>query len=335
MIFEYFKDISFGQPWCFALLALLPALIFWYVKQHNQQASAIAVSSVAAPGLGSWKTSLRHLPFVLRLLALASIIVAMAKPQSIWNEQVASGEGIDIMLCIDVSGSMKAQDLQPNRLEAAKAVAIDFVKKRLTDRIGVVVFGGESFTQCPLTTNYGVLEQAITAIRSGLLEEGTAIGSGLGTSVERLRASQSKTKVVILITDGVDNGGRIIDPNTAKEIAKAFGVRVYTIGVGTDGVASTPTRTAMGDTVMDVQQVAIDERLLTQIATETGGKYFRAKDNEGLKKVYAEIDGFEKSPVAITTSTRYVEKYAPFAIAALALLLLELLLRHLVFKKFP
>lgn len=335
MIFDYFKDIGFDQPWFFALLVLLPALIVWYIAKHNQQASAISISSVSAPGLGSWKTSMRHLPFVLRLLALASIIVALARPQSTWNEQVANGEGIDIMLCIDVSGSMKAQDLQPNRLEAAKAVAIDFVKKRLTDRIGVVIFSGESFTQCPLTTNYGVLEQSIASIRSGLLEDGTAIGSGLGTSVERLRTSKSKTKVVILITDGVDNGGRILDPNTAKEIAKAFGVRVYAIGVGTDGVATTPTRTALGDTIMDVQRVAIDERLLTQIATETGGKYFRAKDNEGLKKVYAEIDGFEKSTVEITTTTKYVEKFMPFALAALALLLLELLLRHLLFKKFP
>lgn len=335
MIFEYLKDISFGQPWFFALLVLLPVLIIGYVTKHHKQASAIAISSVSAPGLGSWKASMRHLPFVLRLLALASIIVALARPQSTWSEQTANGEGIDIILCIDVSGSMKAQDLQPNRLEAAKAVAIDFVKKRLTDRIGVVVFSGESFTQCPLTTNYGVLEQSIASIRSGLLEDGTAIGSGLGTSVERLRTSKSKTKVVILITDGVDNGGRILDPNTAKEIAKAFGVRVYAIGVGTDGVANTPTRTAMGDTVMDVQRVAIDERLLTQIATETGGKYFRAKDNEGLKKVYAEIDGFEKSTVEITKTTKYVEKFAPFVLAALVLLLLELLLRHLLFKKFP
>jgi Ca-activated chloride channel homolog len=335
MIFEYFKNISFGQPWFFALSVLLPLLVVWYMAKHNKQASAIAISTVEAPGLGSWKASLRHLPFVLRLLALAAIIVALARPQTTWNEQVASGEGIDIVLCLDVSGSMKAQDLKPNRLEAAKAVAIDFVKKRVTDRIGVVIFSGESFTQCPLTTNYAVLEQAIAAIRSGLLEEGTAIGSGLGTSVERLRASQSKTKVVVLITDGVDNGGRIIDPNTAKEIAKAFGVRVYAIGVGTDGSAATPTRTALGDTIMDIQPVAIDERLLTQIAVETGGKYFRAKDNEGLKNVYAEIDGFEKTAVDITTTTKYLEKFAPFALAALALLLLELLLRHLVFKKFP
>lgn len=335
MITAYFNDISFGQPWCFALSALLPILVVWYVYKANKQIGVIPVSSVSAASLGSWKTSLRHLPFVLRLLALACIIVALARPQNTLQEQVAEGEGIDIVLCMDVSGSMKAQDLQPNRLEAAKAVAIEFVKKRLADRVGLVIFSGESFTQCPLTTNYAVLEQAIMATRNGLLEDGTAIGSGLGTSVERLRSSKAKSKVVILMTDGVDNGGRIIDPNTAKEIAKAFGVRVYTIGVGTDGYAGTPTRTAFGDTIMEMQKVAIDERLLTQIATETGGKYFRAKDNESLKNIYTEIDGLEKSPVQITSTTKYIEKFMPFAIAAMVLLLLELLLRYLVFRKFP
>lgn len=266
---------------------------------------------------------------------MACIIAALARPQYQLEEQVAEGEGIDIMLCIDVSGSMKATDLQPNRLEAAKAVAIDFVRKRMTDQIGVVIFSGESFTQCPLTTNYAVLEQAIAAIRNGLLEEGTAIGSGLGTSVDRLRNSKAQSKVVVLITDGVDNGGLIIDPETAKEIAKAFGVRVYTIGVGTEGYAGTPTRTLLGDTIMDMQKVAIDEKLLTRIAQETGGRYFRAKDNEGLKKIYSEIDGLEKTAVQVVRTTRAVEKFAPFAIAAMVLLLLEILLRYAVFRKFP
>jgi Ca-activated chloride channel homolog len=334
MIAQYFENIGFGQPWLLLLLGLLPLLV-WYRYRRKGQASAIPVSSVAAGGLGNWKTALRHLPFVLRLLALACIMVALARPQQRVNEQMAEGEGIDIVLCIDVSGSMKAQDLQPNRLEAAKAVAIDFVKKRLTDRVGVVIFSGESFTQCPLTTNYAVVEQAITAIRNGLLVDGTAIGSGLGTSVERLRSSKAKTKVVILITDGVDNGGRILDPDTANEIAKAFGVRVYTIGVGTEGMAATPTRTMMGDTIVDMQPVAIDEKLLTKIARETGGKYFRARDNEGLKSIYDEINGLEKSTVEITNTTRFVEKFKPLAIAAMALLLLELLLRYLVFRKFP
>ncbi len=334
MIFNYFKDISFGQPLLFLLLLLLPALIVWYVLKNNRQSSAVAISDASAPGLGNWRTALRHLPFALRLLALASIITALARPQTKTEEQNAEGEGVDIMLCIDVSGSMKAQDLLPNRLEAAKNVAIEFVRKRLTDRIGVVIFSGESFTQCPLTTNYSVLEQAIGSIRNGLLEDGTAIGSGLGTSVDRLRTSKAKTRIVILLTDGVNNGG-LIDPNTAKEIAKAFKIRVYTIGVGTDGYARTPTRTPMGDTVMQQQKVAIDEKLLTQIATETGAKYFRAKDNDGLRNIYNEIDGLEKSKMIITPFTRYTEEFLPFVIAALALLLLEMLLKFTVFKKFP
>jgi Ca-activated chloride channel homolog len=334
VILDYLKHISFGQPLFFLLLLLLPLLAVWYLLKMNSSLSAVKISDASAPGLGNWKTLMRHLPFVCRLLALASIIVVLARPQTKTEGQDAAGEGIDIMLCIDVSGSMKAQDLAPNRLEAAKNVAIDFVKKRLTDRIGVVIFSGESFTQCPLTTNYSVLQQAIEGIHNGLLEDGTAIGSGLGTSVDRLRASKAKTRVVILLTDGVNNGG-LIDPNTAKEIAKAFSIRVYTIGIGTDGYARTPTRTVLGDTIMDMQKVAIDEKLLTQIAVETGARYFRAKDNEGLKNIYNEIDGLEKSKVIITPYTRYTEEFLPFAIAALAFILLELLLKFTIFKKFP
>ena len=240
---------------------------------------------------------------------------------------------MDIILCIDVSGSMTAQDLTPNRLEAAKKVAIDFVNKRITDRIGVVIFSGESFTQCPLTTDHGVLISAIENIRNGLLEDGTAIGSGLGTSVDRLRTSKSKSKVVILLTDGENNGG-LIDPETAKEIAKAFQVKVYTIGVGTDGYAPQPVNTPMG-VVMQNGKVSIDEKLLKSIALQTGGKYFRAKDNEGLTGIYDEINNLEKSKVEITSRTRYTEKFFPFVIAALLLLFLELFLKFTAFKKFP
>ena len=243
------------------------------------------------------------------------------------------GEGVDIVLCIDVSGSMTAQDLTPNRLEAEKKVAINFVNKRQTDRIAVVIFSGESFTQCPLTTDHAVLISAIENIRNGLLEDGTAIGSGLGTSVDRLRESKSKSKVVILLTDGENNGG-LIDPETAKEIAKAFKVKVYTIGVGTDGYAPMPVNTAMG-IVMQQGKVSIDEKLLKEIATETGGKYFRAKDNEGLNGIYAEINQLEKSKVEITSRTKYTEKFFPFVVAALALLFLEMFLKFTVFKKFP
>ncbi len=333
MLFDYFKNITFGQPWFFVLLVLVPVLIIWYAAKNNEQQGAILISDTSAKGLTSWKTTFRHLPFVLRLLAIVFIITALARPQTIYEEQNAEGEGVDIVLCIDVSGSMTAQDLTPNRLEAAKKVAIDFVNKRVTDRIAVVIFSGESFTQCPLTTDHGVLVSAIENIRNGLLEDGTAIGSGLGTSVDRLRTSKSKSKVVILLTDGENNGG-LIDPETAKEIAKAFQVKVYTIGVGTDGYAQQPVNTPMG-IVMQNAKVSIDEKLLKAIASETGGKYFRAKDNEGLVGIYDEINNLEKSKVEISTRTRFTEKFFPFIMAALAFLFLELLLKFTIFRKFP
>lgn len=333
MLFDYFKNITFGQPWFLLLLIVIPVLIWWYVTKNSRRQGSIVISDVSAKGLTSWKTGLRHLPFVLRLLAIIFIVAAIARPQTMFEEQNAEGEGVDIVLCIDVSGSMTAQDLTPNRLEAAKNVAIDFVNKRLTDRIAVVIFSGESFTQCPLTTDHAVLISAIENIRNGLLEDGTAIGSGLGTSVDRLRTSKSKSKVVILLTDGENNGG-LIDPETAKEIAKSFQVKVYTIGVGTDGYAPQPVNTPMG-VVMQQGKVSIDEKLLKQIAGETGGKYFRAKDNASLAGIYDEINSLEKSKVEISTRTRYTEKFFPFVIAALALLVLEILLKFTVFRKFP
>jgi Ca-activated chloride channel family protein len=228
---------------------------------------------------------------------------------------------------------MTAQDLLPNRLEAAKAVAADFVSRRSTDRIGIVIFAGESFTQCPITTDHSVLLTAIENIHNGLLEDGTAIGSGLGTSVDRIRNSKSKSKVVILLTDGENNGG-LIDPKTAKEIAKAFGIKVYTIGVGTDGYAPQPFNTPLGVQMQNVK-VTIDEKLMREIATETGGKYFRAMDNEGLKSIYNEIDRLEKSKVEVSTLTRSTEKFFPFVMAALALIILEIVFRFTIFRKFP
>jgi len=333
LLFDYFKNITFGQPWYLLLLMVVPAGIWWYAAKNSKRQGSMIISDASAPGLTSWKTWFRHLPFVLRLLAVIFIIAAIARPQTMYEEQYVEGEGVDIVLCIDVSGSMTAQDLQPNRLEAAKQVAIDFVNKRLTDRIAVVIFSGESFTQCPLTTDHRVLISAIENIRNGLLEDGTAIGSGLGTSVDRLRTSKSKSKVILLLTDGENNGG-LIDPQTAKEIAKAFQVKVYTIGVGTDGYAPQPQNTPMG-VVMQNAKVSIDEKLLTQIANETGGKYFRAKDNEGLTGIYDEINSLEKSKVEITSRTRYTQKFFPFVIAALAFLFLEMLLKFTLFRKFP
>jgi len=322
------------MPDFFWLGLLLPVLIFFYWRNNNLKLASIKVPSIKNfSGLSSFRTTIRHLPFVLRLLALSAIIIALARPQNKNEEQQAEGEGVDIVLCIDVSGSMTAQDFTPNRMEAAKKVAIDFIDRRLTDRIAIVIFSGESFTQCPLTTDQAVLKSAVENIRNGLLEDGTAIGDGLSTSVDRLRSSKTKSKVIILLTDGENNGG-LIGPDNAKEIAKAFGIKVYTIGVGTDGFAPFPIKTPMG-VIMQQQKVTIDEKLLTAIASETGGKYFRAKDNAGLEGIYTEINELEKSKVEIATLTRYTEKFFPLVMVALALLLLEVILRFTLLKKFP
>ncbi|HEX6181846.1 MAG TPA: VWA domain-containing protein [Chitinophagaceae bacterium] len=334
MLYDFFNDITFSQPYQFVLLGLVPILIWWYITGYRRKQASVMVSSTAQfSALSSWKTNLLHIPFALRVLALICLVIALARPQKRNDEQMVTGEGVDIILCMDVSGSMLAQDLTPNRMEAAKAVAANFVDARPTDRIGLVIFSGESFTLTPITTDKNVLKAQIYNVRSGLLEDGTAIGSGLATSVDRLRSSNSKSKVVILMTDGENNGG-MIDPNTAKEIAKAVGVRVYTIGVGTEGYAPVPVQT-MGGIIMQREKVNIDEKLLKQIADETGGKYFRAKDNEGLNNIYSEIDKLEKSRIDVTALKRYTERFFPFALAAAILVFLELLLRLTTFRKFP
>jgi Ca-activated chloride channel family protein len=334
VIFDYFNDITFAQPQVFYLLILIPILIAVRIIQGSRQSSSLSVSTLKGiTNISSWKNLFRQFPFVLRLLAIACIITALAGPQTRNDQQQTEGEGVDIILCIDVSGSMTAQDFTPNRMEAAKKVAADFVDKRVADRIGIVIFSGESFTQCPLTTDHTVLKMQIEQIHNGLLEDGTAIGSGLATGVDRLRTSTAKSKVIILLTDGVNNGG-LIDPGTAKEIAKTFKVKVYTIGVGTEGYAPTPMNTPMG-IVMQNEKVAIDEKLLTNIANETGGKYFRAKDNQSLNNIYSEIDKLEKSKVEITTYHRFTDKFYPFVFAAMLFILLEVFLQFTVFRKFP
>jgi Ca-activated chloride channel homolog len=335
LVVDYFKNTYFEYPWLLWLLLLLPAAIAWYIMKQPKRLGSIRISSIAQVRIArSWKSMLVHLPFVFRLLSMACLIVALARPQTRNDEELVSGEGVDIIMCIDVSGSMLAQDFSPNRIEAAKQVASGFIAGRPTDRIGLVIFSGESFTLCPLTTDQDVLQAQVGNIQSGLLEDGTAIGSGLATSVDRLRASKSKSKVVILLTDGENNGGQI-PPLTAKELAKATGVRVYTIGVGTEGYAPMPMQTAGGAIVMQREKVNLDEKLLTQIATETGGKYFRAKDNESLKNIYTEIDKLEKSLIEVTALKRYSEKFFPLALAAALFLLLEVILRYTIFKKFP
>jgi Ca-activated chloride channel family protein len=334
VLYDWYQHIYFSQPAFFGLLALLPLLIYWELKRSGRAQATILVSSVRQfRGVRSWKNMLRPLPFVFRLLAICCIVVALARPQTRNDEQLVTGEGIDIVLCLDISGSMLAEDFTPNRMEAAKNVAGEFIDHRPTDRIGLVIFSGESFTMCPLTTDRIVLKTQLANVQSGLLEDGTAIGSGLATSVDRLRNSPSKSKVIILLTDGENNGG-LIDPNTAKEIAKSIGVKVYTIGMGTEGFATVPIQTP-GGVIHEKEKVNIDEKLLTQIATETGGRYYRAKDNESLKNIYDEIDHLEKSRIEVSTLRRYSEQFYPFALAAALFLLLELVLKWTVFRKFP
>lgn len=334
MIAEWFQHIDFAYPQLLWLLLLLPLLVIVYIRKQQKGTSSLTVSTLGIYRKhGGLKNNIQHLPFIIRLLALAMLLLAIARPQTRNEEQRIEGEGIDIMLCMDVSGSMLAEDFTPNRLEAAKDVAVRFVNGRKTDRIGLVIFSGEPFTQCPLTTDHSVLISQIYAVRSGILQDGTAIGSGLSVSVERLKKSESKSKVIILLTDGENNGG-LIPPNTAKEIAKAFGIKVYTIGVGTEGYALLPQQ-ANGVVVRTQEKVNIDEKLLTQIATETGGRYFRAKDNEGLSSIYSEIDRLEKTKIETSTYARYAEEFYPFAIAAAILLLIEAWLRYRVLRKFP
>lgn len=333
MLYNWLQHISFAWPWSFALLAVMPIMI-WFYSNKNRTASLQLSSNNFFKYARTWKTSLIHSLFILRLLSVLALIIALARPQSRYDEELKNGEGIDIILCMDVSGSMMAQDLLPNRLEAAKLVAANFVAQRPTDRIGVVIFSGESFTLVPLTTDKNMLRDQITDIQNGMLEDGTAIGDGMGISIARLKASSSKTRIVILLTDGEDQGGRI-SPAEAKLMAKSYGIRVYTIGVGTEGFAPFPVQLASGRVTTQMQKVNIDEKLLRAIASETGGLYFRARDNESLQQVYAEIDKLERSRIEFTTIHHATEKFHPFAIAAAFLLLLELVLRMTVFKKFP
>jgi Ca-activated chloride channel family protein len=335
VIYDWYKNIAFAHPQFFGLLLLLPIMILWYITGNNKQQGTMVVSSIGPFGKAdSWKTFFRHTPFVLRMLGIVALIIALARPQTRNDEQIITGQGIDIILCMDVSGSMLAQDFLPNRLEAMKQVAVEFVEKRPTDRIGLVIFAGESFTVCPITTDRSMLKSHIMSAQSSFLADGTAIGDGLSTSVERLRGSKAKSKVIILLTDGENQGG-LIDPLTAKEIAKSEGVKVYTVGMGTEGYASAPMQSETGQVTIQKQKVNIDEPLLRQIAGETGGLYFRARDNTSLQNIYTEIDKLEKTKVDISALKRYTEQFLPFAIAAAFFILLELVLRYTIFKKFP
>ncbi|MCO5235346.1 MAG: VWA domain-containing protein [Chitinophagaceae bacterium] len=335
MLRNYFEHIEFLNPGILFLLLVIPVLAGWYISYGHRLKGTLMVSSLRSfRNIRSFKSKLRHLPFVFRLLAIGFVILAMARPQTHNDIRKTEGEGIDIVLCLDVSGSMLAQDFRPNRLEAARKVAIDFVHNRPTDRIGLVIFAGESFTQCPVTGDHAVLEAQISQADGSFLKDGTAIGSGLATSVDRLRSSDAGSKVVILLTDGENNGG-LIDPITAREIAKSMHIKVYTIGMGSEGYAGMPVRGAEGQVIIQQEKVHIDESLLKEIATETGGQYFRAKEDRDLNTIYREIDRLEKTKVTISDTRIYTERFYPLALMAIAFILGELLLRLTVFRQFP
>ncbi len=281
----------------------------------------------------SWMAFLRHLPFALRTLALVMIILAIARPRSSTQMERVDTEGIDIVLAMDVSTSMLARDFTPDRISAAKDIAIEFISQRPTDRMGIVVFAGESYTQCPLTTDRATLINLMKEISTDLIEDGTAIGNGLATAVARMKDSDAKSRVVILLTDGVNNRGEIT-PQMAAEIAKTYGIRVYTIGVGANGMAPYPVMTPWGVDIQKVQ-VEIDEALLSEIASTTGGRYFRATDNTKLMEIYNEINKMEKARTSIDSFPVYKELFLKYALIALAALLLEIVLRLFVLRKLP
>ncbi len=334
MLKAYFDSIEFAWPQALFLLLLIPVIAGWYISYAHRFKASMRVSSLRSfRNTSSLKSHLRHLPFICRLLALSFIILALARPRSHNEEKTIEGEGIDIVLCLDVSGSMLAQDFTPNRLIAAKKVALDFIRERPADRIGLVIFAGESFTQCPVTNDHAMLEAQLAQVEGGFLLDGTAIGSGLATSADRLRSGEAKSKVVILLTDGENNGG-LIGPLAAMEIAKALGVKVYTIGVGSEGYANTPTLSDIG-VVMQQEKVNIDETLLRQIASETGGRYFRARDNESLKEIYGEIDEMEKTKINTIVTRKYTERFHPLVLIAIVLIFLETLLRTTLSRRFP
>lgn len=328
-------DIEYANPNYLFLLLLLIPLIGWYIFKLRKMQATFKMSSGFAfqKAPSTIRVYMRHLPFVLRLIAIALIIIVLARPQSVSSSETANSEGIDIVMALDISGTMLAQDFSPTRLEAAKKVASEFVNDRQSDRIGLVIFAGESFTQCPLTTDHRVLLNLLSEVKFGMIEDGTAIGLGLANSVNRLKDSESKSRVVILLTDGSNNAGQIA-PLTAAELAASYGIRVYTIGIGSRGTSRASIMTPYGMQTMTVSG-DFDERTLTEIASITGGEYFRATDNTSLSGIYDEIDQMEKHNISVNTVTKRKELYLPYAIIALALLGFELLLRRTWLRNIP
>ncbi len=335
-MFSSFDNIQFANPSLLLLLLLLPAIAYWYYRTYRMRYARLRMPSLEGlEGVSSWRGRLRWILPALRALAFVALVIALARPQEVLQEQEVKAEGIDIFMVMDLSSSMLAQDFEPDRLEVSKRVASEFVDKRPYDRLGLAVFAGEAFTQCPLTTDHRIVQEFLGDLECGILEDGTAIGMGLATAVNRLKDSPSASKVVILLTDGVNNAG-YVKPRTAAEIASEFGVKVYTIGVGSTGDALTPvSRRSDGRYIFGLARVEIDEALLQEIAEMTGGNYFRATSAETLESIYDEIDELEKTEVDVTIIKRYNDEFHRFALMALLFLVAEILLRYTFFRTIP
>lgn len=332
---DLLKSIEFANPGFLYLLLVIPLLVIWYFFRRKRESAELQVSTIQ--GFEKNRRSFRLVAmeslYFIRLLAIAIFIVALARPQTSLSRQDISVEGIDLVFALDISSSMLARDFRPDRLGAAKDVAIEFVDARPSDRMGLVVFSGESFTQCPLTTDHSVVKNLFRDVKSGMIEDGTALGDGLATAVNRLRESKAVSKVIILLTDGVNNSGSL-DPRSAAEIAKLYGIRIYTIGIGTLGMAPYPVQTPFGIQIQMVP-VEIDEPLLKEIAQMTNGKYFRATNNDKLRAIYKEIDQLEKSKIDVTEFRRKNEQFLPLLYLGFILLAFELALRYFFVKNIP
>ena len=330
-----FSNVTFAYSWVLYLLFIIPVMITWYIYRGRKNQASITYSSfmILDQIPKTFRERLRHLPAALRMLALAALIIALARPQDFSSGQNITAEGIDIAIILDISGSMLAEDFKPNRLEAAKNLTDQFIQSRISDRIGLVVFAREAFTQCPLTIDYAVLRNLLAEIKAGMLPDGTAIGNAIANGVNRLKDSDAESKVMILLTDGVNNAGEV-DPVSASEIAKTFGIRIYSIGVGTRGEAPFPVQTPFG-TRYQMMPVEIDEPLMKKISETTGGNYFRATNNKALEEIYGTIDKLEKTKIEITSYRTARELYYGWLGGGLLLLFLEFGLLRTIFRKLP
>lgn len=325
------QDVEFANPYCFLLLLLIIPFVGWQIWKRNKMQATLRISTITpfSKAPVTWRQRFRWVPLASEVLAIIFVVVALARPQSAFRQQDVEVKGVDIVLALDISGSMKAMDFRPNRLEACKKVAAEFVEGRPTDRFGLVVYAGEAFTQCPVTTDHQTLLGLISKVKFDLIEDGTAIGDGLGTAINRLRESDAKSKIIILLSDGVNNLG-YMDPLSAAEIAKDYSIKVYTIGCGTNGQAPYPG--PFGPIYIKTE---IDEALLSSIAATTGGLYFRATNNNKLKEVYSEIDKMEKTLIHETTFENKVDEFFPFLIIGLFFFLLSLFFNYYVFRTLP